>query len=384
MKARLRLSCASLLFFTCLMCGFSSVSAEQVWTTNKTTGCRFSIPVHSKDVKIAELTWNGPCKNNLAEGEGPVEIKFYLLPNDKTLVTVVGMMTMANGQPQGKASLRWSYDLTFEGEYAGGERSKGSLRYEGESYEGGFLQDKFHGRGTYRYKNGEVYEGDFVDGKRQGTGVLKGTDGKIKYEGDWANNHPVDDPAATRVLKSFINISWGTSRTDAEKALKNRPGNYLSAHPFISGVYRGSGKSPDSTQYTYVLGTFNNEPVFLWAYYYEDKFFLGKVNFFNTEQDILVNFDTVKKDLIQRYGAPTRESGKFMDSTVVWEFLEGNFVALKIDRLGYDKQNFTFNANHAALRDIVKRPFNISLSYGYGPVYKKLSTAAAVTTKTDY
>ena len=73
-----------------------------------------------------------------------------------------------------------------------------------------------------------------------------------------------------------------------------------------------------------------------------------------------------------------------MDSMVVWDFQEGNFIGLKIERLGYDKANFAFNNQDAALREIVKRPFNLTLYYGYGPVYKKLYTFTATTTKTDY
>ena len=132
------------------------------------------------------------------------------------------------------------------------------------------------------------------------------------------------------------------------------------------------------------MSRFNNEPAFIWAYSYQDKFFLGKVTLFNTEQDILSNFETVKKDLTERYGAPSKETGKFMDSAVIWDFQDGNFIALKIERLGYDKANFAFNSQDMALRDIVKRPFNLTLYYGYGPVYKKVYTSTVTTTKTDY
>ena len=41
----------------------STAFAEQVWNTNKSNGCRFSIPVHAKDLKITEIRWDGPCKS---------------------------------------------------------------------------------------------------------------------------------------------------------------------------------------------------------------------------------------------------------------------------------------------------------------------------------
>ena len=360
--------------------------AEQVWNTNKSNGCRFSIPVHSKEVKITDIRWDGPCQNNLAEGEGPIQIKFFRDGNEKAPIIIDGTMTMAGGMPNGKALLRWNFGLSFEGEYRNGERARGVIRYDGETYDGEFYLDVFHGKGIFRYKNGDVYEGDWTGGKRNGFGKLTAADGKVKYQGEWKDNHPINDPALTRTLKGFLNIPWGTSRADTEKAMKARDGNYIKANLFLykNGVYYGTGKTADGSEYTYLLTTFNNEPAFIRTYCYEDKFFLGKVAFFNTEQDILGKFETVRKDLTERYGAPSRESGKFMDSMVVWDFQGGHFIGLKIERLGYDKVNFAFLPQHADLREIVKRPFNLTLYYAYKPVYDKVFTATVTTNKTDY
>jgi hypothetical protein len=253
-------------------------------------------------------------------------------------------------------------------------------------YEGEFFLDQFHGKGLYQFKNGDIYEGDWVKGKRNGSGILKDSAGKVKYQGEWSNNHPANDPAASRFLKGFINIPWGTSRADTEKTLKTRPGNYITSnlHPYNGSVYWGSGKASNGTQFAYFLGKFNDDPAYIWTYCFEEKFFLGKVIFFNAEQDILAKFAAVKKDLTERYGTPTRESGKFIDSTVYWEFQDDNFIFLKIESLGYEKKTFTFNNNHAELKELFKRPFNLSLAYGHGPVYKKLYAATAIPTKSDY
>ena len=360
--------------------------AEQVWNTNKSNGCRFSIPVHSKEVAITDIRWDGPCQNNLAEGEGPIQIKFFRKGNEKALIVIDGAMTMAGGMPNGKALLRWNFGLSFEGEYRNGERARGVLRYDGETYDGEFYLDEFHGKGTYRFKNGDVYEGDWVAGKRNGFGKLTGTDGKVKYQGEWKDNHPINDPALTRTLKGFLSIPWGSSRADTEKAMKARDGNYIKTNLFLykNGVYYGTGKTANGSEYSYFLTKFNGQPAFIWAHSYEDKFYLGKVVLFNTEQDILSSFETVRKDLTERYGAPSRESGKFMDSMVVWDFQGGHFIGLKIERLGYDKVNFAFLPQHADLREIVKRPFNLALYYAYKPVYDKVYTATVTTNKTDY
>ena len=293
---------------------------------------------------------------------------------------------MAGGIPNGKALLRWNFGLSFEGEYRNGERARGVMRYDSETYDGEFYLDEFHGKGTYRFKNGDVYEGDWVAGKRNGFGKLTGTDGKVKYQGEWTDNHPINDPALTRTLKGFLSIPWGTSRADTEKAMKARDGNYIKTNLFLykNGVYYGTGKTANGSEYSYFLTKFNGQPAFIWAHSYEDKFYLGKVVLFNTEQDILSSFETVRKDLTERYGAPSRESGKFMDSMVVWDFQGGHFIGLKIERLGYDKVNFAFLPQHADLREIVKRPFNLALYYAYKPVYDKVYTATVTTNKTDY
>ncbi len=360
--------------------------AEQVWNTNKSNGCRFSIPVHSKEVKITDIRWDGPCQNSLAEGEGPIQITFYQIPNEKSLIVIDGTMTMTGGMPNGKALLRWNFGLSFEGEYRNGERTRGVIRYDGETYDGEFYLDVFHGKGTYRFKNGDVYEGDWAAGKRNGFGKLTAADGKVKYQGEWKDNHPINDPALTRTLKGFLSIPWGTSRADTEKAMKARDGNYIKTNLFLykNGVYYGTGKTANGSEYSYFLTKFNGQPAFIWAHSYEDKFYLGKVVLFNTEQDILSSFETVRKDLTERYGAPSRESGKFMDSMVVWDFQGGHFIGLKIERLGYDKVNFAFLPQHADLREIVKRPFNLALYYAYKPVYDKVYTATVTTNKTDY
>jgi hypothetical protein len=55
--------------------------------------------------------------------------------------------------------------------------------YEGE------VDDNFvrNGYGVYKYYNGDIYEGEFVDGRRHGDGEYLYTDGSI-YRGQWRND----------------------------------------------------------------------------------------------------------------------------------------------------------------------------------------------------
>ena len=378
---KIQIRMIALLFSIMFFCS-ASVSAEQVWFTNKSNKCRFSIPIHSPDIKVTDISWEGLCKDNLANGEGVLAVKFYILPKDKVPLTLDGTVTMQNGQLHGKASVRWNYGASFEGEYTNGERTKGLLSFDGESFDGEFFMDVFQGKGTMRYKNGDVYEGNWVKGLRSGSGTLTGPDGKVKYQGEWINNYPANDPAANRVLKGFLTIPWGSSREETDRAMKARPGNFRTSFWYQGSLYWGFAKDKSAdVYYTYILGKFNNETAYLYTYYNENKLFMGRVVLFNSEQEIMGKFDTVKTDLTARYGAPTREVGKFLDTEVVWEFQDRNFISLKINRFGYEKNNY------AAFPDIgndMKQPFNLTIAYAQGTVFSKIYSTNAITNKTDY
>ena len=371
----------ALIFSFMFLCS-ASVSAEQVWFTNKTNKCKFSIPIYSPDVKVTDISWEGLCKDGLANGEGILAIKFYILPKDKTLLTLDGTVAMQNGLMHGKASVRWNYGATFSGEYINGERTKGILLFDGESYDGEFLMDAFHGKGTFHYKNGEIYEGSWEKGLRSGTGTLTGPDGKVKYQGEWLNNYPANDPAGTRVLKGFLTIPWGSSREETDKAMKARPGNFKTSFWYQGSLYWGVGKDKSAdVLYSYILGKFNNETAYLYTYYNDNRFFMGRVVLFNSEQEIMGKFDNVKADLISRYGTPTRETGKFLDTEVVWEFQERNFISLKINRYGYEKYNY---AMFPDIGSDMNKPFNLTIAYVQGSVYSKVYSTSTITNKIDY
>lgn len=57
-------------------------------------------------------------------------------------------------------------------------------KFNQESYEGDWIDDKMYGFGVYKYCNGDIYEGEFVDNKHHGFGKYFFFDGS-KYEGEW-------------------------------------------------------------------------------------------------------------------------------------------------------------------------------------------------------
>jgi hypothetical protein len=93
------------------------------------------------------------------------------------------------GRPQGKGVAKaHNGGNSYEGGFQDGRyHGKGTYTYaNGAKYEGDFVDDKMHGKGTYTYANGAKYEGDFVEGKKRGKGTFTCTE--YTYEGDWMDN----------------------------------------------------------------------------------------------------------------------------------------------------------------------------------------------------
>ena len=55
---------------------------------------------------------------------------------------------------------------------------------DGNKYEGGFLNGRFHGEGKFSWNDGREYEGNWVKGQMSGKGKMKFSDEGV-YEGDW-------------------------------------------------------------------------------------------------------------------------------------------------------------------------------------------------------
>jgi len=74
---------------------------------------------------------------------------------------------------------------SYEGDAdADGKRQgKGKMIYEsGNYYEGGFLDDKFHGKNSvYHWTDGDEYLGEWKEGERHGKGSFRNADGSVEY-----------------------------------------------------------------------------------------------------------------------------------------------------------------------------------------------------------
>jgi hypothetical protein len=73
-------------------------------------------------------------------------------------------------RPHGRGTYTWSDGSRFNGLWSGGSGSGIFHAANGDRYEGDLADNKFHGRGKYFMTTGEKYEGDWEDGLKHGRG----------------------------------------------------------------------------------------------------------------------------------------------------------------------------------------------------------------------
>jgi hypothetical protein len=56
-----------------------------------------------------------------------------------------------------------------------------------EEYEGEWVDDQMHGKGTYKFTSGNEYTGEWQNNVMNGFGKMIYADGS-SYEGNWCNN----------------------------------------------------------------------------------------------------------------------------------------------------------------------------------------------------
>jgi len=101
---------------------------------------------------------------------------------------------LKEGLPHTEGDEQGKYTYASGAVYEGGWKEdkyhgKGEKAWaDGQVYEGKFEDGEFEGEGKCSYANGLVYDGDWIDGKYHGTGRLTNTDGSV-YEGSFDNGH---------------------------------------------------------------------------------------------------------------------------------------------------------------------------------------------------
>jgi hypothetical protein len=72
----------------------------------------------------------------------------------------------------------------YLGGFLNDEYHKGKLHINGNIYEGEFKNNKFNGKGIYKFQCGDVYVGSFIDGLKNGKGKFEYYNGNF-YEGEF-------------------------------------------------------------------------------------------------------------------------------------------------------------------------------------------------------
>ena len=106
---------------------------------------------------------------------------------------------------------------------------KVTLPISKETYEGSFVDEKFHGVGVYNYSDGSVYEGEWHIGRRYGHGVLRVAEGWV-YEGNFDDDKRHGDgimwwPSGATYIGRFAHN------------MQDGPGLYISK---LRDVYKGN------------------------------------------------------------------------------------------------------------------------------------------------
>ena len=132
---------------------------------------------------------------------------------------------------------------TYEGdveEESGNRRGKGKMTYvDGNSYEGGFVDDKYHDdRGVYRWADGDEYEGPFRNGERHGAGIFRSPDGAVAYS--------MYDAGAAK----GEGVAWSADRKAAHKTADGKKTTDISieeATDFSNDKFKLPAPEPSST-----------------------------------------------------------------------------------------------------------------------------------------
>ena len=95
-----------------------------------------------------------------------------------------------NDKFEGQGSYRYRDGRKYVGQFSKNQRhGQGTFTWpDGASYTGGYREDLRSGKGTFTYPNGVKFVGEYRDDRRNGPGVEYGPDGKLLQAGTWEND----------------------------------------------------------------------------------------------------------------------------------------------------------------------------------------------------
>lgn len=118
---------------------------------------------------------------------------------DSSIKKVIGIEHYWNGNryegqfldenPSGKGKYYWANGNRYEGNFVNSKQSGQGVYFwtNGDRYEGEFADNLLSGKGKYFWANGDRYEGGFIENKQTGKGKLFCINGDI-YKGDFVDS----------------------------------------------------------------------------------------------------------------------------------------------------------------------------------------------------
>jgi hypothetical protein len=137
------------------------------------------------------IRYVGECLSGKAVGNGKSEWKYYHLGKWYRSTYEGGWR---DGKYHGRGAFLWPNGDRYEGDWNDNKRTGlGVFSWlNGDRYDGKFRDAKFHGKGVYLWANGNRYEGEFRDDKPHGYGVSTWANG-VKMSGNWSRGCLSDD-----------------------------------------------------------------------------------------------------------------------------------------------------------------------------------------------
>ncbi|HWR31213.1 MAG TPA: hypothetical protein VN631_15405 [Negativicutes bacterium] len=256
--------------------------AAEAWTTDPATGCKIGVVFLTDNWTLVSASWTGPVVEGKAAGKG---VLTYVYKDDGKEIKVQGEAMMVDGLLEGKAALKWPP--------------------EGNSYDGDYKAGLRDGKGVLKWPTGQVYDGEWKNGMSNGYGVLKDASGKVLYEGEWKDGKGV---ANSLMVDKILGIPWGASEDEAKRIMLQR-----SKTMFIKSE-KGTARN-----WQFYYGPYNEFDAYIYVNFYQGKMYEVSPNILVGEDQVMEKFNAVKQGLSKRYGSPIKETGKYLDSLVIWD-----------------------------------------------------------------
>jgi len=337
-----------------LACG--TVWAGISWVTDGKTGVKIGINVPSDAVTVDGVSWSGPAVDGKAEGKGNIE--FTVRSKDGKSYQGKGEAELRAGLFDGKATLKYSDGDEYDGYYKAGLREGvGTYKFtSGTIYEGDWLNGEMDGKGKMKYSDGRLYEGDFKKSVPHGFGIGKDAAGKIFHDGEWKDGEPLIPLKADKVL----GIPWGATEEQVKSIMKQRPKTtYV---PYLNG-------KDTYSKWQFYQGPYADfAEAWIYVHFYQEKMWMVQVSWPLKEDEVLERFNVVKQGLTTRYGVPSSDKGKYLDSITVWDLGGGYSVNVQI------KKNTTKIA--AADPQMQTTPFRVFITYNSRKVAGEIDKTA--------